>query len=164
MCGSTNEETDLALRRYDVVMRYLASDNAIYWTRSQLLLVAEVALLGFFGNQVKDLPECLCHAPQYKLIALIADCLVGILLCVLWHFAIKGGQFWMDRWESILTGLEERAFGSDVTLYGGMTPTMRPKPRTRAVARWTVISFATVWVAALLLSLYLETSKVLAWR
>jgi len=159
MCEATKDPADLALRRYDVIMRYLASDNAIYWTRSQLLLLAQTALLGFYGNQLKDLPEDLSHEPWYKLIFLMVNCLVGLALCGLWHFAIKGGQFWMDRWEAILTGLEQVAFGADIKVYREMTADKRPKPRTRAVARWTLVFFSILWAVALSLILYLVSYK-----
>ncbi len=154
---AVRDDCELALKRYDVVMRYLASDNAIYWTRSQLLLVAHAALLGFLGNQLKDVPADLGGEQWYKLIALAVEPAFGLCLCVIWYFAIKGGRHWMDRWEKILTDkLEAGAFG-DIEIYRNA---LRPKPRTRNVAWMTLGLFACLWSAALCLAFCLIAQKM----
>jgi len=148
---------EVALKRYDTIMRYLASDNAIYWTRSQLLLVAHAAMLGFLGNQFKDVPTDIKTYAWFKLGALFVECLSGLGLCLIWYFAIKGGRYWLDRWENILKNqLEEQAF-DQINVYRNIMD--RPKPRTRTVAYLTLGLFAFVWLCALALTLYLAISK-----
>ncbi len=148
---------DLAVRRYDTIMRYLASDNAIYWTRSQLLLVAHATMLGFFGNQLKDIPDHIASYAWFKLYALLVEGFGGLFLCLIWFFAIKGGLYWLERWEGILrNNLEELAFG-EINVYRNIPD--RPKPRTRNVAYWTLAFFTLVWICALAFVLHLLMRK-----
>ena len=160
MCDVAKDDTDLAIRRYDIIMRYLASDNAIYWTRSQLLLVAHTTLLGFWGNQ---LPRNLGEEPPLKLIFLLIECGLGGCLCLIWHYAIRGGQYWMDRWEKTLLELEDAAFGKSAEVYRGMDGASRPKPRTRDLARWTLVIFCAIWSFASLMTLYILVCRYHGW-
>jgi hypothetical protein len=152
--GAGLNRTDIAFRRYDAILRYLASDNAIFLNRSQVILVANAALLGFWGNQLKDIPVNLSGVAWYVVAALLVESLVGIWICVVWHFAIDAGVFWMDRWQKILEEkLEAEAFGS-IDVYRNISN--RPKPRSRTMARMLQMTFLVFWILALFLSAYLS--------
>lgn len=45
--ASEPREVDLALRRYDIVFRYLATENQMSWTKNQFFLAANGGLLAF---------------------------------------------------------------------------------------------------------------------
>ena len=140
------QEKELALRRYDSVLRYLGTETQIYWTRSQLFLVANTALLGFELNGIRD------EAPTERLIALLFGAFIGVWLCFLWRSGLDSGEGWMEHWKTALRQWEELAFG-DVNLYR-IRPADVPKP-TRRVARKTLWLFLMVWllVAAYLILL-----------
>ena len=141
-----SQDRDLALRRYDIVLRYLATEVQVYWTRSQLFLVANAALLGF---ELNGLPVS-SGVRTDKLIALIFAAGIGIALCLFWRGALSSGDGWMEHWKSALRLWEESAFG-DVNLYR-----KRPDgvPKSRRAARKAALLFLWMWclVAAYLIS------------
>lgn len=134
-------QQDLALRQYDCILRYLASDNTVYWSRSQLLLVANAALVGFI---FKEIPSPRSPGETWtQLIVLTVSCLVGIGLCSVWFLAIKAGLRWMDRWIAILQRLEGRAFG-EISVHRERFSGVR----SRTIANLTAALFMAVWVFA----------------
>jgi len=106
------EKLDFALRRYDTVLKYLATETQIYWSRSQLFLVANAAMLGF---ALKDFPGD-AQEPTKKLVAQLLGAFTGICLCLLWRKGLRSGKIWMEHWKKALRRWEELAF-SDVMLY-----------------------------------------------
>ena len=49
-------KTELALRRFDVVSKLVVYEGTLYWSRAQLFLVANAALVGFtFRETPSDL-------------------------------------------------------------------------------------------------------------
>jgi len=138
MSTHSDLEQDLALRRYDTVLKYLATETQIYWTRSQLFLVANAALLGFGLNNVPVSPD----VRWGKLIALLLEAGVGIYLCILWRRGLRSGRGWMEHWKSALRFWEEPAFG-DVNLYRSR-PASVPES-TSGVAQDAAGLFLVVW-------------------
>jgi hypothetical protein len=124
-------EVDLALKRYDIVMKYLATENTLYWTRSQILLLANTALLGYAANQLNALDADLSKEPWTRLSVVLVECLFGLLLCVAWHFGIDAGAYWMDRWQDLLTDRLEPVAFPDNDVFRNVK---RPKPRSRTIA------------------------------
>jgi hypothetical protein len=137
-----NEPGDV-LKRYDIVMRYLATEGQIFWNRSQLFLVANAALIGFVFREV---PTSLKDSSATKLTILFIGTLTGILLCCLWFRAIKSGNKWLDHWISILKTWEPEAMGETNVF-------RRPPagPSSRAVARLAASLFIVIWA---LLAIY----------
>lgn len=134
--GAVNE-TDLALKRYDLILRYLAVDTQVFWTRSQLFLVANAAFAGF---ALKEIPV----APASRLsqiITLLIGAVVGILLCCLWIRGITVGNAWMDHWRVTLKTWEEQAFG-DVNIFR-QRPVSIPTPSS--VAKKAAYVFISIW-------------------
>jgi hypothetical protein len=122
------------------VLKYLATETQVYWTRSQLFLVANAAMLGFALNN-NNVPVS-AEAHIDKLIALLLEALVGILLCLLWRKALRSGKGWMDHWKVALRQWEEAAFG-DVNLYR-TRPADIPES-TSGVAKTAAFLFLSVW-------------------
>jgi hypothetical protein len=141
----TVEERELALKRYDSVLRYLGTEVQVYWTRSQLFLVANAALLGFELNNIPVWPDVRWN----KVIVPLLGALVGGVLCFLWRRGLDSGEGWMEHWKAALRQWEELAFGS-LNLYR-----TRPKGvKKSGVGRKAAWLFQTLWflVAAYLLA------------
>jgi lysylphosphatidylglycerol synthetase-like protein (DUF2156 family) len=142
MVIAPDPNVDLALRRYDTVFRYLASENAIFWTRSQLFLVANAALIGFV---TKDLPSAVAQVSFAKLVMLILGCLGALLLCVLWHLAVIAGSNWWRHWHGLLETIEPDAFGE----HNVMRRRPARTPRFRLIARSAAWLFTCMWIGVL---------------
>jgi hypothetical protein len=128
---------ETALKRYDIVMRYLATEAQIFWTRSQFFLVANATLIGLVVGQI---PISLLHnTSTSKLAVLIVAVAVGESLCVLWFRAIASGNKWLNHWTQILVEWEAEAMGRNL---------FRVSPRgpsSRSVALWTARLFTLAW-------------------
>ena len=136
----TADEAEVNRKRYDTVLKHLAYENTIYWTRSQLFLVANAALMGF---ALKEIPTSLVGVSRTRLAVLFVCSVLGILLTALWIYGLRAGQGWIAHWNSALKSWEKSAFG-DVNLLRE-----RPKgvPSATRVARLTAWLFATLWCA-----------------
>lgn len=136
--GDNGVEHDDRVKRYDMVLRHLASENGLFWTRCQLFLVASAALLGFALKVIYDLQ--IHDTWRHTLIALFAG-MSGLCLSVLWHLAIGAGHAWLEHWRTILKELEPMVFGETPVIRG--RPTLK-RGSTR-VARDTAWLFTIVW-------------------
>lgn len=135
-------ETDLALRRYAIVMSYMGTECSMFWGRSQLFLVANAAIIGFLA---RDIP--LPGAPHdAKLAIYLILSVAGLVLSILWQLMIYLGSGWISWWQQKLKSLEAEAFGS-LTLWSERPPEVRLK--TRSVARATATLFSVIWIALL---------------
>ena len=147
-----------ALQRYNIVSSLLSSDNAIFWTRSQLLMAGHAALLGFVANQLGKLTYPVAGNSWLVLGSVLVESAVGASLCVVWYLAIRSGAHWLAHWNHVLVHeLEAPAFGSVKVRRGAPSP----RPRTRHIAYFAMSIFAVTWAALLLLSLLLLVHK---WR
>jgi hypothetical protein len=139
--SGNDKEGDRALRRYDVVLRYLAADTQVYWIRSQFFLITNAALL---SSEIGNFPPSDVTTP--KLLALFLGSIVGLILCVLWFRSIDVGRAWMEHWKAALRKWEPSAFG-DVNLFRER-PAQLPKPSH--IPKNTAILFLLLWIAATL--------------
>ena len=132
----TEKPEEMALKRYDVVLKHLLGDIQIYWTRSQFFLVTNAALLGF---ELNSFPSS--EIGTSKLIALFLGGLVGMTLCILWIISVRSGRIWMDHWKRALSEWETLAF-DNVNLYR-----QRPagSPRSPKIPFVTAGLFLAVW-------------------
>jgi hypothetical protein len=140
-------QTDLALRRYDVLFRYLAYENTVYWSRSQFFLVANA---GMFAFAAAKLPTSAQGLSWQHLGVLATASLAGILLSLLWHRALKAGEHWVSRWERLCASLESEAFGEIEVLRNSGIDSMRLSSvkgmSGKAVARHCATLFVVLWV------------------
>ena len=61
-------QTDLALKRYDVLFRYLAYENTVYWSRSQFFLVANAGMFAFAAAKLPTSTQGLsCNIWEFSL-------------------------------------------------------------------------------------------------
>ena len=147
---------ELALKRYDAILRYMAADVASYWTRTQLMLVAHASLLGFLSTQIKDISGDPASLPWFKLNLFMFESATALWLCAIWHSAIKSSQGWIDYWRNVLKNkLEAQAF-EGVFIYRGDD---LPKDETRNIATRTQWLFTIVWAVAFFVFAYWEFRK-----
>jgi hypothetical protein len=142
------QDQDLALRQYAPILAFMGTECSMFWSRSQLFLVANSALIGFAA---KDITTVDPKTDPTKVWIYLVLSFFGILLCTLWHIAITLGSQWMEWWTSKLKELEPCAFGN-IELWRQRPPTGWVK--VRYVARGTAILFTILWAA---LFLYLLT-------
>jgi|KBSMisStandDraft_5_1062788.scaffolds.fasta_scaffold1027840_2 hypothetical protein len=144
--------TDLALRRYTTVMAYMGTECSMFWSRSQLFLVANSALIGFLA---KDIP--LPGAPQNlpKLWIYLSLSVAGLALCTLWHIMIHVGSRWIDWWQLKMSTLEPDAY--DSTVLWRQRPSTGPW-KARDVARATAVLFTIIWLGLFIYILCLFTT------
>jgi Na+/proline symporter len=139
-------QTDLALRRYDVLFRYLAYENTVYWTRSQFFLVANACMFAFAASK---LPTSFQNLSWEHLGILATASAAGILLSMFWHRALTVGEHWVCRWEKLCVRLESEAFGEiDVLRNSGMDSLPLDSIKRvsgKAAARHSAILFIVLW-------------------
>jgi hypothetical protein len=131
--------TDLALRRYSTIMAYMGTECSMFWSRSQLFLVANSALIGFIA---KDIPSPSGPRDMAKLWIYLILSIAGLSLCLLWHIAITVGSKWIDWWRKKMDELEVDAFDTTI-LWRERPPTGWWHART--VARATAMLFTVLW-------------------
>lgn len=135
---------DLALRQYAPILSYMATESSMFWSRSQLFLVANSALIGFAAKDITTLHD---HQDLAMLRLYMALPVVGLLICGLWLVTINLGSKWMDWWIEKLKQLEPSAYGN-IKLWSE-----RPKMgrlKVRHVAYGTAILFTLVWTTVFL--------------
>jgi len=87
-------EIDLALRRYDTVFRYFASENAMSWTKNQFFLAANAGLLAFSAARFpKD-------TYWMSLLLPIVVSLVGLAFSTTWVLVLRKTSVNVDRWKA----------------------------------------------------------------
>lgn len=145
--------TDLAVRRYTTIMAYMGTECSMFWSRSQLFLVANSALIGFIAKGIPTPGESRDIA---KLWVYLILSIAGLSLCVLWHIAITVGSKWIDWWREKMNALEADAFDATV-LWRERPPTGWWRART--VARATAVLFTILW-----LSLFAYVTTLFFWH
>jgi hypothetical protein len=158
--------TDLALKRYDAVFRYLAYENNAYWTRAQFFLLANTALAAFLLNQ---LPMGTPVPTWNKLGILVAMSAVGVALTWLWRTALESSEQWIRHWHEVLVNdLEADAFADILVLrhwdFRTPPPAPRPSPSAKKLAHWLAVLFSIVWSLSLAYLGFLAWAKFSGWR
>jgi hypothetical protein len=159
-------KTDLALKRYDTVFRYLAYENNVYWVRGQFFLVGNTALAAFVLNQIPTSPP----PPTWnQLWVLCVSSLTGIILTWLWRAALETGEQWIRHWTEILVHhLEADAFG-DIRVcrpWEFVTPPPTPQRSysARKLAHRLANLFRVVWSLTLIYDVFLGWAKWVGWN
>jgi len=134
-------QQDLAVRQYAPILAYMATECSMFWSRSQLFLVANSALIGFAAKDITTLDK---HSDLAKLSLYLVLSILGLLLCALWLVTINLGSKWMNWWISKLTQLEPDAYGT-ITLWSERPRMGRLK--VRYVAYGTAGLFTSIWAA-----------------
>jgi hypothetical protein len=144
-------QQDLAVRQYAPILAYMGTECSMFWSRSQLFLVANSALIGFAAKDITTLHK---HDDLAELWIYFALSIVGLLLCGLWLVTINLGPKWMNWWIGKLEQLEPAAYGA-ITLWSQRPPMGRLK--VRYVAYGTAILFTCIWAALFVYLLILIT-------
>jgi hypothetical protein len=83
------EEYRLAIERQE-------QESDRYWTRSNVLLLVQGALISFYTN-----------IDDKRTLFAIAVALQGLFLAVVWLGVIKKGKSYVSRWDSVIAHIEE---------------------------------------------------------
>ena len=154
--GADTAIADIALKRFDTVMRYLAYENAAYYTRGQFFLAANGALLAFASNTLTK-PHDISAMRLVQIISVF-----GLALTFLWMRSEKNAKYWIDRWEDICKKFEPDAFG-EVKVWRDSRP-----GQSWCCRRWrsvkSMIAFSRTlvliaWIVMLLSSLRTHTVR-----
>ncbi len=146
------------LDRYSTLMSYLQYENSMYWGRANFFLVGSTALFGFFAA---NLPAPSPSTEWHRVIALAVVGLAGFILTLLWHRCMWAGEFWLDRWHTLLKEIEPLAFGDRMVFRDVQRREGGPRlVHARPVARRTVYLFYCLWTGLLAYSLVLVVLKV----
>ena len=135
---SDQRAVDLALRRYDTLIKYLIFENSLDWTRTQFFLAANSALLAIGANSYARKP-----ADATGLIAPAVISILGLALSVIWTIAMSRSRKYSNRWKAVCIALEPLAFGDHEVHRNS------PNLGLRKLARVTAALFIAVWSAAL---------------
>ncbi|WP_226635277.1 RipA family octameric membrane protein [Brevundimonas poindexterae] len=132
-------DAELALKRFDILSRYLAYEGTVYWARSTFFLGVNAGLFGLLATLLKD------SLGTFHVVA-TAVSLLGMLLSVLWLLALLAGEHWTSRWEALCVEYEPGAFGETEVFRNGRS-TIGKLAKGTAMA--TVGIFITAWVISL---------------
>ena len=133
-------DVDVALKRFDILFRYLAVENTLYWTRSQFFLVANAALLAALANFLKSATLHELKIQEACIVATIG--VIGLCLTLFWGCVLKSSEKWLEWWEKQCLYYEKTAFDGCGVLSESRPPGHRS---IKAVARWTVRLFLIIW-------------------
>ncbi len=157
--------TDLALRRYDAVFRYLAYENSVYWTRAQFFLLANTALAAIVLNQM----PMGAPVPTWNRLGVLGlASAMGFALTWLWRAALETGEQWLRHWEEVLMhDLEADAFGCINLVRHWEFRTPPPAPRrghsAKKLAHWLALLFRVVWSLSAGYVVFLAWAKASGW-
>jgi hypothetical protein len=135
-----DHRTDLALRRYDAILRYLGAESATYWSRSQLFMIANATLLGLVTGAIAKEKDVMSATRAIFLVAAGS----GLFLSVLWLQGLKAGSDRIEHWVDRLKELEPQAFDT-LKLFREL-----PSGRARRVAKRAAWLFTSLWGMLLL--------------
>jgi hypothetical protein len=138
------KEIDVALRRYDVVFRYLATEHVMSWTKNQFFLAANAGLFAFASARFpRDM-----HWTSLLVPAITT--MIGMFFSILCLSTLRRAAIHVDRWKAICLRLEPTAFGPHDVLRNVPSTGMRVVTRTIAGVFIVVWSVALALVTALL--------------
>ena len=137
----TQLDSETALKRYDVLFRYLAYENTVFWTRSQFFVFANAGLLA--GTVVGLLTDRM-PATRAGILVLAALITAGIILDILWLTSLRKVNVWIARWERLCVELEPLAFGDQEVLRNP------PETGIKSLALYVAWLFLALWLAAIL--------------
>jgi hypothetical protein len=134
------DKTDIALKQFDIAVRYASFETGMYWSRSQFFLVANSTLLGFTASSL--LRGNLTY-PYFW----YGLCIFGAGLSVFWYLTLRAGQYWIDRWERLCMKFEPEALG-EVEMFRNCRSDTHMS--TKTIARMIACLFVGVWLLAAL--------------
>lgn len=152
--NQNNSESETQIKRYGIIMPYLAYENTMFWQRGSLFLIAHSALVGFVSTSI---PKLSSYESWASIISSFIISISGIILTIFWLMSLKAGEFWIHHWHTILKdSLEQKAFG-DILVFRDFKPGPKYPHRIRArkIALGPVILFFVLWGLSTVYSLLL---------
>ena len=135
------EERELALRRYDVVIKYYIYENTVYWTRNQFFAAINAGLLALVATRYD----------KNGGIEFIVISGIGFIFSLFWLTILHSVDIWIDRWHNICVALELEAF-EHIEVFRNC-PSVRWGP-IKVLAKAVALIFVFVWVGAISYSIF----------
>jgi hypothetical protein len=149
--GPTADQKKVALEQYRNVLGQLQHENAMTWTRSGFLIVAQAAILTAFGRWVS------VRVSFWDVVLMYALPMAGLFLTLLWGSLLKTSRWWTDHWHRTLLQLEPDAYG-EVKVYRGAIGPTYPREYT-----WHSAAMNLCWVFRVLWWLLMMIASGLFW-
>jgi len=154
---------DLRVRQFGVVAGYLQYENSVYWTRSQLFLVGNSALVGLLATAL-PLTASVSWSRIYTLAVAFT---LGLILCILWLKILLAACGWIDHWHKQLRHLEQTAFppGTLTPDGEGLFRNVNSIEARGPIKKWSLCicwSFIAIWVLALSYLAVVAAAKALS--
>jgi hypothetical protein len=130
------KDVELALKRYDVIMRYLAAEYAMTLTKNQFFMAVSVGLLTFGAARFPKDTRWSSLAIPLVLTG------IGLLISLIWTNENDRAMFYSQRWESLCLQLEALAFGQQEIWRGH-----RHRSKLRASVRHVASIFLFIWMS-----------------
>jgi hypothetical protein len=140
-------------KAYELLVSHLQSENEIFWTRTEVFLVAHAALLGLLANQLPT--ETVDKVTWQKLLVVATASMAGLVLSLIWKRAIASGEKWLDRWTAMLKEWESEAVGLEI-----FRASREGIPSSRKTAESAQLLFTIIWSLTLLYLAVYGISKV----
>jgi hypothetical protein len=150
-------DRDAAIKKYDFVLKLFTMDTQLFWTRSQLFLVANAALAGFSLSAVPLKSE----VDTVKIYAEAIATITGIILCRLWIMTLRSGKKWTEHWKELLKKWEPLVFDDDDNVY------LQPPEgvdRYSGTAIYTAWLFLSLWIILGVFVIICIVFKYLGWK
>ncbi len=154
-----NNVVDLRVRQFGVVCGYLQYENTVYWTRSQLFVVANAALIGLLANALPTSTK----VPWVRIYTLLGPFLVGFVVCYLWLKILWAAHGWIDHWHAQLQHLEPQAFPDNTLTDAGLFSKVNEHERQWPIKRSSLqlcYTFIAFWSLVLVYMLVLAVMKI----
>jgi hypothetical protein len=151
------ESLELALKRFSILSGLVQYEGSVLWSRSQLYLVANAALLGFISTRLPSVD--LGGILWAQIYTVLGVSLGGLSLAVFWMQSLKSSDHYLDHWLEVAREIEPDAFkDTEVFKY-------RPSDTSaRQMARWTSRLFILMWVLVCAFLLACILLKCTGWK
>ncbi|MEK6869526.1 MAG: hypothetical protein AABX63_00240 [Nanoarchaeota archaeon] len=130
--------SDVAIRRFQIITGLIQYEGTVFWSRSQHYLVANAALLGFIATKLPttDL-DCITWANLYTV---FIGSIGGLLLAIFWNRSLKSAEYYLTRWINIAKDIEPLAFDE-----GEVFRNAKSSASARKITNYTSLLFITMW-------------------
>jgi hypothetical protein len=136
----SDREVDLALRRYDTMLRYLVVVRQMAWTKTQFFLALNIGLLTLAGALVRTpflgIGWLASHATRIVGVA-------GVTASILWSMVLGFNAREVDRCIGVCRDLERTAMGKYLVLKDLQTGRVLTPHRVMALL------FLLIWLAVI---------------
>jgi hypothetical protein len=136
------------LKQYGILMPYLQYENSTFWVRNSFFLLANTVLFGIVFSIISTSISKKTLNREAMFISLFVS-VIGLFLSILWIFAIRKGEYWINRWSKILKEIEPEAFDSLEVLRKAENDTGKDYLGVRRIAQFVSYLFLGSWMVSI---------------